>query len=408
MERVFQRKVLLGVTGGIAAFKAPMLVRALVKAGAQVQVVMTRSAHDFVTPLALSTVSGRPALTELVDRRGSGDAAEVTWNDHVHLANWADLFLIAPATANTVERLSHGRCDDLLSACFLSFPASRPVFMAPAMDLEMYRDTATQANLATLRARGVRTIGPEHGDLASGLVGEGRMTEPDAIVEALIAALFGGSKLAGKRLLINAGPTQEAIDPVRYIGNRSTGRMGFALAAEAAMRGARVELVTGPVALSLDRPGVNRTDVVSAAEMAAACKARFAGCDVAILSAAVADWRPVTPAAEKLKKADRPQTVELEPTEDILAWMGVQKRVDQRLVGFALETTDELAHARAKLERKNLDLVVLNSLRDAGAGFGHDTNKVTIIGRDKDPLVLPLMSKAATASAILDRLEALL
>lgn len=408
MDRVFPRKVLLGVSGGIAAYKAPLLVRALVKAGAQVQVLMTRSAHDFVTPLALSTVSGRTALTALVDRKGPDDAPEVTWNDHVHLANWADLLLIAPATANTLERLAHGRCEDLLSACFLSLPKDRPVFVAPAMDLEMYRDATTQANLGALRARGVRTIGPESGELASGLVGEGRMTEPDAIVDALITALLSGSKLAGKRLLINAGPTQEAIDPVRYIGNRSTGRMGFALAAEAALRGAHVELMAGPVGLTLDRPGVVRTDVVSAAEMAVACKERFAACDVAILSAAVADWRPAAPAGEKLKKADAQRTLELEPTEDILAWMGAHKREGQRLVGFALETTDELAHARGKLERKNLDLIVLNSLRDQGAGFGHDTNRVTLIGRGTDPEALPLMSKAAVAAAILDRLEALL
>jgi phosphopantothenoylcysteine decarboxylase/phosphopantothenate--cysteine ligase len=326
----------------------------------------------------------------------------------VHLANWADLLLIAPATANTLERLAHGRCEDLLSACFLSLPKDRPVFVAPAMDLEMYRDATTQANLDTLRSRGVRTIGPESGELASGLVGEGRMTEPDAVVDDLITALFAGSKLAGKRLLINAGPTQEAIDPVRYIGNRSTGRMGFALAAEAALRGAHVELVAGPVSLTLDRPGVARTDVVSAAEMAAACKERFAACDVAILSAAVADWRPAAPAGEKLKKAEARRALELEPTEDILAWMGAHKREGQRLVGFALETTDEVAHARGKLERKNLDLIVLNSLRDAGAGFGHDTNRVTLLGRGPDPEALPLMSKAAVAAAILDRLEALL
>lgn len=408
MERVFQRRVLLGVTGGIAAYKAPMLVRSLVKAGAQVQVVMTPSAHDFVTPLVLSTVSGRPALTGFVERSGAAGAPVATWNDHVHLANWADLMLVAPATANTLERLAHGRCEDLVSACFLSLPADRPVFLAPAMDLEMHRDPATQANLAALRGRGVRTIGPESGELASGLVGEGRMTEPDAILDALITGLFAGSRLSGRRLLINAGPTHEAIDPVRYIANHSTGRMGFALAAEAAMRGAQVELVSGPVQLALDRPGITRTDVVSAAEMAAACRERFARCDAAILSAAVADWRPAAPAQEKLKKDQGHGTLQLERTEDILAWMGANRRAEQRLVGFALETTDGLASAQAKLKAKNLDLVVLNSLRDPGAGFGHETNKVTLLARDTDPEALPLMSKAAVAAVILDRLEALL
>jgi phosphopantothenoylcysteine decarboxylase/phosphopantothenate--cysteine ligase len=399
MDRIFPRKVLLGVTGGIAAFKAPLLVRALVKAGAEVQVVMTRAAHDFVTPLTLSTVSDRPVLTELISGEG-------TWNDHVHLARWADVILIAPATANTLAKMAHGLCDDLLLACYLS--ATCPVFVAPAMDLEMFRDSGTQANLDTLRGRGVRSIGPDSGELASGLSGEGRMTEPDAIVDALITALLGGSKLAGKRILLNAGPTQEAIDPVRYIGNRSSGKMGFALAEEAALRGAHVELVTGPVSLKTDRPGIERTDVVNAAEMAAACKERFPAADIAILSAAAADWRPLSPAQEKMKKSAVLPLLELEPTEDILAWMGANKRKGQLLVGFALETTDERTHAQGKLERKNLDLIVLNSLKDEGAGFGHDTNRVTLIGRDKNAAELPLMSKADTARHILDHIERLL
>lgn len=401
MERVFPRKVLLGVTGGIAAFKAPLLVRALVKAGAQVQVVMTPAAHDFVTPLTLSTVSGRPVLTHLIDRSGEG-----VWNDHVHLARWADVLLIAPATANTLAKMAHGLCDDLLLACFLS--ATCPVFVAPAMDLEMYKDPASQGNLQALRDRGVRTIGPDSGPLASGLVGEGRMTEPEGIVEALIRALMVPSKLAGKRLLISAGPTQEAIDPVRYIGNRSTGKMGFALAEEAAARGAQVDLIAGPVALRTDRPGISRIDVVSAAEMAEACKARFEGCDLAIMAAAVADWRPANAATAKIKKGGVLPPLEVEATEDILAWMGAHKDDRQRLVGFALETTDEERHAQDKLARKNLDLIVLNSLNDPGAGFGHDTNKVTVFGKDKKVHHLPLTSKAATAIAILDHIERLL
>ena len=401
MEHALPRKILLGVTGGIAAYKTPFLVRALVKAGAEVQVVMTPSAHDFVTPLALATVSKRPILSELFVRDGSG-----RWNDHVHLARWADVMLVAPASAHTLGKMAQGFCDNLLLACYLS--AECPVFVAPAMDLEMYRDAGVQANLAALKERGVRTIGPAHGELASGLVGEGRMTEPDDMVAELHKALIGRSKLAGKRILITAGPTQEAIDPVRYIGNRSTGKMGFALAEEAAWRGAQVELVAGPVALTTDRAGITRTDVVSAAQMAEACRSRFPQCDIAIASAAVADWRPADPAASKLKKGTAMDALTLEPTEDILAWMGGVRTASQTLVGFALETDNEMAHAAGKLTRKNLDLVVLNSLRDAGAGFGYDTNQVTLLTRNNDPEALPLMSKAAVAQRILDRLETLL
>lgn len=401
MAIALPRKVLLGVTGGIAAYKTPALVRALVKAGAEVQVVMTPAAHDFVTPLALSTVSRRPVLTDLFVRDGSG-----RWNDHVHLARWADVMVVAPASANTLGKMARGLCDNLLLACYLS--AECPVFVAPAMDLEMWRDAGVRSNLIALQERGVLTIGPEKGDLASGLTGEGRMTEPEGIVAALHQALIGPSKLAGRTVLVTAGGTQEAIDPVRYIGNRSSGRMGFALAEEAALRGARVELVTGPVDLVTDRAGIRRTDVVSAAGMADACKALFPACDIAIASAAVADWRPAAPAVGKLKKSDAPATLTLEPTEDILAWMGAQKQARQLLVGFALETDNELENARGKLMRKNLDLVVLNSLRDEGAGFGHDTNRVTLVGRGTDPASLPLMSKAQVAQRILDRVESFL
>lgn len=402
MAHLFPRKVLLGVTGGIAAYKTPELVRALVKAGAEVQVVMTPAAHDFVAPLALSTVSRRPALTDLVQHAGT----IATWNDHVHWARWADVVLIAPLTANTLAKMVTGVCDNLLLACYQS--AECPVVVAPAMDVEMYREVTTSDNLATLQARGVQVIGPEHGELASGLVGEGRMTGPEDIVEALVRMLLPPSPLTGKRLLITAGPTQEAIDPVRYIGNRSSGKMGFALAEEAALRGARVELVTGPTALRTDRPGIHRTDVVSAAEMATACKALYADCDLAILSAAVADWRPRRIAGSKLKKDAGMDHLELEATEDILAWMGAHKAPGQVLVGFALETDDEVRHAMGKLERKNLDLIVMNSLRDAGAGFGHDTNKVTLIGRDTKPDERALLSKTDTARAILDRIERIL
>jgi len=401
MERVLNRKVLLGVTGSIAAYKTAHLVRELVRAGAEVQVVMTRSAHDFVTPLTLATLSKRDVLTELFVRDGSG-----RWNDHVHLARWADVFLIAPASANTLGKMAHGTCDNLLLACFLS--ATCPVYVAPAMDLEMYRDAGTQTNLDVLRQRGVRTIGPDSGELASGLSGAGRMTEPEEIVERLYSDLVGNSRLNGKRVLITAGGTQEAIDPVRYIGNRSSGKMGFALAEEAAARGARVELVSGPVHLTTDRAGITRTDVVSAADMADACKALSPTCDVVVMCAAVADYRPANAADSKMKKADSKLTLDLEPTEDILAWMGANKPAAQVLVGFALETNDALQHAHAKLERKNADLLVLNSLQHAGAGFGHSTNRVTLLAKGTDPLDLPLMSKADVARAIFDRLEEML
>ncbi len=399
MERRFERKVLLGVSGSIAAFKAAALVRELVKAGAEVQVVMTRSAHDFVTPLTLATLSGRPVLTDLISGEG-------TWNDHVHLARWADVMLIAPLSANTLSKLVHGQCDNLLLACYLS--ATCPVYVAPAMDLEMFRDASTRSNLEMLKVRGVKQIGPESGELASGLSGEGRMSEPEAIVARLHADLLGSSKLSGKRILVSAGGTQEAIDPVRYIGNRSSGKMGFALAEEAAMRGASVELVAGPTNLVARAIGVKRTDVVSAAQMAEACKLKAAASDVVIMSAAVADYRPANPATSKIKKKDSALSIAEEPTEDILAWMGAHKPTGQVLVGFALETDDAVNHAQGKLERKNLDLIVLNSLQDAGAGFGHDTNKVTLIGKGTKAEALPLLSKAEVARAILDRIETLL
>lgn len=398
---MLNRKVLLGVTGGIAAFKSAILVRELVRAGADVQVVMTRAAHDFVTPLTLATLSKRPVLTELFVRDGSG-----LWNDHVHLARWADVMVVAPATANTLAKMAHGLCDDLLMACFLS--ATCPVYVAPAMDLEMMKAPATLSNLELIKARGVRTIGPERGELASGSMGEGRMTEPVDIAARLIMDLTGGSRINGQRVLITAGPTQEPIDPVRYIGNRSSGRMGFALAREAAARGARVELVTGPVSLKMDHPGVQVTAVTTAAEMAAACKALAPLCNVAVMSAAVADYRPSAPAGQKIKKVDSALHIDLEPTEDILGWFGQHRPVGQVLVGFALETNNALAHATDKMVRKKVDLLVMNTLEDEGAGFGTDTNRVTLLQPDTAPHRLPLMSKAEVARAIFDRIEGLL
>ncbi len=398
--RVLNRRVLLGVTGSIAAYKSALLVRELVKAGAEVQVVMSQSAHDFVTPLTLATLSKRPVLTDLFVRDGSG-----RWNDHVHLARWADVMIIAPCSANTMGKMAQGICDNLLMACYLS--AACPVYVVPAMDLEMFRDHGVQNSLATLLERGIRSIGPDNGELASGLQGAGRMSEPEAIVEQVMDDLLTSSPLNGKRLLVTAGPTQESIDPVRYIGNRSTGKMGFALAREAAARGARVDLVAGPVALSSDFPGIDRTDVVTAAEMAAVCRSLATTADVVIMSAAVADYRPAAPAGSKMKKRDGVLDIALEATEDILAWMGAHKRAGQLLVGFALETDNELANATEKLKRKNLDLLVLNSLRDAGAGFGHDTNRVHLLTPGKDPEETPLMDKSEVARIILDRIEKL-
>lgn len=398
VEPILHRRVLLGVTGSIAAYKTAWLVRDLVKAGAEVQVVMTPAAHDFVTPLTLATLSKRPVLTDLFLRDGSG-----SWNDHVSLGRWADVLVVAPASAHTLAKMAQGLCDNLLLATWLS--ATCPVYVAPAMDLEMFADPATAHNLDLLRQRGVHTIGPESGELASGLEGAGRMTEPMDIVHRLATDLMEGSPLAGKRILVTAGPTREAIDPVRYIGNRSSGRMGFAIAEEAAARGARVELVTGPVELTTDRPGIVRTDVESAADMAQACKERAPEADIAIMSAAVADHRPAAPAGSKIKKDEGHLELVLERTEDILAWIGKRRRPGQVIAGFALETEEGLESARGKLERKGLDLVVLNSLQDEGAGFGHATNKVTLVTRDKDPERLPLLPKAEVARRILDAIE---
>ena len=400
-EKAFHRKVLLGITGGIAAYKTAALVRQLVKNGAEVQVVMTPSAHDFVTPLTLATLSGRDVLTDLFVHDGSG-----RWNDHVHLARWADVFLIAPASANTLAKMAHGICDNLLLACYLS--ANCPVYAAPAMDLEMFHDPSTQHNLRILKERGVHMIGPDHGELASGLVGEGRMTEPEKIFDRLAQELIGNSKLNGKRIMISAGPTQEPIDAVRYISNRSSGKMGFALAEEAAARGGKVQLIAGPVTLRSEQPGIEHTDVVTAAEMAEACRELAKESDVVIMAAAVSDHRPATPSHSKLKKDAMDDRLQLERTEDILLGLGKHKRPGQLLIGFALETDDELENARKKLSAKKLDLLVLNSLKDEGAGFGHDTNKVTILRSGTDPVELPLMSKAEVARAILDHLEELL
>lgn len=394
--------IVLGITGSIAAYKACHLIRLFVKAGHEVQVVITPAGKEFITPLTLSTLSRKPVVSEFFDRRDG------SWHSHVDLGLWADAMVIAPATAATIGKMAHGIADNMLLTTYMSMKA--PVFVAPAMDLDMYRHPATQDNLRTLVARGHHIIEPAEGELASALVGKGRMEEPEQIFAAVIGALTA-APVRGK-MLITAGPTYERIDPVRFIGNYSTGKMGFALAEAASAAGYDVELVAGPVSLPtpLPAPGrtIRRTDVESAAEMAEAAMRLWTECQTGILCAAVADYTPATCAGQKIKRETTgPMTLDLVETRDIAATLGAAKREGQHLVGFALETNDELAHATDKMARKHLDMIVMNSLRDAGAGFGHDTNKVTFLypdGRREDG---SLKSKREVAQDIIQRLCAL-
>ena len=371
MEILQGKRIIVGVSGSIAAYKSALLVRLLVKAGAEVQVIMTESAKTFITPLTLATLSKRPALSTFVAN------ADGVWNNHVELGLWADALVIAPASARTLARCALAMCDDLLSATYLS--AKCPVFFAPAMDLDMYRHPATLENLDRLRRFGNHIIDAEYGELASGLVGEGRLAEPETIVQTLERYFGRQEVLVGTSVLITAGPTQEAIDPVRYISNHSTGKMGFALARAFALAGADVTLVCGPTYLATPEPTIRRIDVRSAEEMYEATAAAFPSARITILNAAVADYTPANPASEKIKKKEAQFAVELTKTVDIAATLGAQKRPDQLMMGFALETNNERENALGKLHRKNLDWIVLNSLRDAGAGFGHDTNKVQVL-----------------------------
>lgn len=392
------KHILLGITGSIAAYKAAALTRLLVKAGCEVQVVMTTLAKQFITPLTMATLSQRPILVEFFDPENGA------WNSHIKLGEWADCMLIAPATANTLAKMAHGVADNLLLTSYLS--ARCPVAVAPAMDLDMFAHPSTQENLKLLASRGVKIVDPGSGFLASGLEGKGRMAEPEQIVEFL-EQLFDEKKksLTGKHLLVTAGPTCEAIDPVRYITNHSTGKMGYALAEELAARGARVTLVSGPTQLACPK-GVERVDVRSAHEMYEASAEAFAKADGAVMCAAVADYTPAEVAERKIKKSDDDMAIRLKRTRDIAAELGREKG-DRVLVGFALETDHEAEHAQSKLERKNLDFIVLNSLRDAGAGFGVDTNVVTLIdaaGAEK----LPLLSKGEVAARIVDKIESIL
>ncbi len=388
------KKIVLGVSGSIAAYKAAVLTRLLVKRGAEVRVVMTPSASDFITPLTLSTLSRNPVLTHF-QRDDTG-----AWNNHVELGIWADLMLIAPASANTIARMANGLCDNLLLAAYLS--ARCPVLVAPAMDLDMLAHPATKSNLERLASFGNLIIQPAHGELASGLTGTGRMAEPEEIVRFIDDQFSSHQRLSGKSALITAGPTYEEIDPVRFIGNRSSGRMGFAIAEELANRGAKVELVTGPTHLRTKHPLVNVKEVTSAEEMHQHCASIFPKADIAVFSAAVSDYRPVSRNSEKIKKKQDHLTLELVKTPDIAASLGKIKRNNQIVVGFALETENEVENALGKLEKKNFDFVVLNSLKDQGAGFAHETNKVTILHRDGATKEYQLKTKTEVAHDIVD------
>ena len=389
------KHIVLGITGSIAAYKACQLIRLFVKAGAEVQVVITPAGKEFITPVTLSALSSHPVISEFFAQRDG------SWHSHVDLGQWADVMVIAPATASSIGKMANGIADNMLITTYLSMKA--PVFVAPAMDLDMFAHPSTHQNLDRLRSFGNFIIEPASGELASHLVGKGRMEEPEVIFEH-IARFFAQQQGPKRRVLITAGPTYEKIDPVRFIGNYSSGKMGYALAEECAKRGWDVELVSGPTKLEVKHPNIRRTDVESAAEMYAAATALFPSCNAAIMCAAVADFTVDAVAAEKIKRGESGLELNLVPTRDIAAALGAQKRADQRLVGFALETVNELAHAQEKLRRKQLDFIVLNSLNDAGAGFQHDTNKVTIIPAEGAPVPFALKSKTDVAKDILDYL----
>ncbi|ULQ56663.1 bifunctional phosphopantothenoylcysteine decarboxylase/phosphopantothenate--cysteine ligase CoaBC [Flavihumibacter rivuli] len=386
------KKILLGISGSIAAYKSILLVRMLVKAGAEVRVVMTPSAKDFVSPLTLSTLSRHPVLVDLFD--------EAAWANHVMLGRWADLMLIAPLSCNTLGKMANGLCDNLLLAVYLS--ATCPVWVAPAMDEDMWHHPTTKKNLLALEGYGNRVLPVGKGELASGLVGDGRMAEPEDILDNIEQFFSSSQEFAGKKVLITAGPTYEPLDPVRFIGNHSSGKMGIALALEMANRGAAVELVLGPGVQHLAHPGINVTRVKTAEEMYDAAVSRFKDSNVAIMAAAVADYTPVTVAEEKIKKQEEGLVIALKKTRDILKSLGELKQPGQLLVGFALETNNEEANAIEKLQKKNADMIVLNSLNDQGAGFGIDTNKVTIFDRSGNSNAYPVKSKSAVARDIVD------
>lgn len=392
--------IVLGITGSIAAYKACTLIRQFVKLGHEVQVVITPAGKEFITPVTLSALTSKPVISDFFAQRDG------TWHSHVQLGLWADAMVIAPATASTIGKMAHGIADNMLITTYLSMKA--PVFIAPAMDLDMWRHPATQDNLQLLRQRGVTVIEPASGELASHLVGKGRMEEPERIAELVLESLTKPSlTMSGKTVLITAGPTYERLDPVRFIGNYSSGKMGTALAEECTRRGASVQMVCGPMAHYPTTEGITVTRVESAAEMWEAAKSLFPQSHAAILCAAVADFTPDTVATQKLKREGDGLTLRLKPTQDIARGLGEMKRSDQRMVGFALETHDELPHAQAKLASKHLDFIVLNSLNDEGAGFQHDTNKITIV-TPTDVKPYPLKKKTEVAADIIDMLETVL
>ncbi len=389
------KHIVVGITGSIAAYKACTLIRTFIKKGAEVQVVITPAGKEFITPVTLSTLTSKPVVSEFFSRRDG------SWHSHVDLGLWADAMVIAPATASTIGKMAHGIADNMLLTTYLSMKA--PVFIAPAMDLDMYAHPATQHNLDIIRSFGNHIIEPAEGELASHLTGKGRMEEPERIAEIIEAFFTTRQDLDGKHVLITAGPTYERIDPVRFIGNYSSGKMGFALAEECAARGARVTLVAGPVQMQAHHPAIQRVNVETAAEMLKASLEAFPSADAAILCAAVADFTPDQAASSKIKRERGEQTLHLIPTQDIAATLGAAKRPGQRVVGFALETDNEESHAREKLVRKHLDFIVLNSLRDAGAGFRCDTNKVTILSA-QEVKKYPLKTKSEVAKDIIDTL----
>ncbi len=388
------KKILLGVTGSIAAYKSALITRLLVKAGAEVRVLMTPAAKDFITPLTLSTLSKNHVLTDLF--------SEGDWANHVMLGRWADVMLIAPLSCNTLAKMANGQCDNLLMATYLS--ATCPVVVAPAMDEDMWHHPSTSANLEKLNSYGNYVIPVEKGELASGLYGDGRMAEPEEIIRYVHENFFLQKDLKGKKVLVTAGPTYEPIDPVRFIGNHSSGKMGIAISQELASRGAEVSLIMGPSTMQPMGPGIRLTKVNTAEEMYEACMNAFSKTDVAIMSAAVADYTPANRSAEKIKKVSEGFTVDLVKTKDILKNLGERKKNGQILVGFALETDNEREYAWNKLRSKNADLIVMNSLKDPGAGFGHDTNKITIFEKNGNEIAYEMKPKQQVARDIVDRI----
>jgi len=394
------KHILLGITGSIAAYKAAILVRLLVKEGAQVKVVMTKLAKEFITPLTMATLSKNPILVDFFDPENG------QWNSHVDLGMWADLYLIAPATANTMGKMANGVADNLLLTSYLS--AKCPVMVAPAMDLDMFQHPANTKNIEILKSYGNIILEPATGELASGISGKGRMEEPEVIVENVIEFFTSKKKLNKKTVIVTAGPTYELIDPVRYIGNFSTGKMGFALAEELARNGAHVILISGPTSLTTNTKSITRINVVTADEMYSAAMKHFPNCDIAIMSAAVADFKPSESFSEKVKRGKDNLQINLIPNKDIAAELGNIKTKNQILVGFALETNNELENAIKKIKSKNLDFIVLNSLKEKGAGFGHDTNKISIIDKNGDKTDFNLKSKNKVAVDIVNKLVELL